>query len=159
MIETVTPRDAEQPSDITSSAGGPPAGRTFSWVSNLPASGSCGCSRGGVDRRPSPQARQFLSRRKCSAIDVLGVESRRSAIETTDASPKNLDAGDNRMHFSIDKLFHRRLLQKISASPPRPRTRWSRARPTRPAASTWSSWYTCRISRRRCQCPEQTTSG
>ena len=108
MIEKVTPRGAEQPRDITSSAGGPPAGRTFLKMSILPAGGSCGRSTGGVDRRPSPQARQSFSRKEWSAIDVSGVESRRSAIETTDALPKNLLAGDNRMLFSIDKLFHRR---------------------------------------------------
>ena len=108
MTERVEPRDAEQPRDEKSSAGGPPAGATESLGSLFPASGFRGCSTGGVASRPATPTRQSNSKRKRAALEMEEVVPRRSALETTDALPKNSSLGGNGMLFSIDRLFHRR---------------------------------------------------
>ena len=108
MTESARPRLAEQPSDGTSSAGGPPAGATRLWGSLFPASGSCGCSTGGVAPRPTTPARQSHPRMKRIAFENSKPVSQRSALETTDALPKNFSFGGNGLLFPIDRLFHRR---------------------------------------------------
>ena len=108
MTESEVARDAEQPRDETSLAGGPPSGATERGGSLFPAVGFRGCSTGGVDQRPSTPAWQSSPRMKRSAFEMEEVASRRSAIETTDALPKNFILGGNRMLFSLDRLFHRR---------------------------------------------------
>ena len=108
MTESARPRDAEQPSDDTSSVAGPPAGVTALWGSLIPASGSSGCSTGGVAPRPTTPARQSHWRVKKVALENTEVVSKRSALETTDALPKNFVLGGNGLIFSLDRLFHRR---------------------------------------------------
>lgn len=116
MTESVRPRLAEQPIDHASSAEGPAAGATILRMSLFPASGYCGCSTGGVDQRPSTPTRQSHPEVKRVAHVMKEVVSkRRSAIETTDALPKNFPFGGNGLLFSIDRLFHRR--RQASAAP------------------------------------------
>ena len=52
--------------------------------------------------------RQFHPRMKRAALGNLVVDSRRSALETTDALPKNFSFGGSGLIFSLDRLFHRR---------------------------------------------------
>jgi hypothetical protein len=108
MTESVRLKVAEQPSDISSSVEGPPAGTTFLSVSIFPASGSCGCSMGSVDPRPLTQTHQSQSEKNSVAFEIENVVPRQSALETTDALPKNFSFGGNGLLFFVDRLFHRR---------------------------------------------------
>jgi hypothetical protein len=98
------------------SVAGPPAGATALWGSLIPASGSSGCSTGGVAPRPTTPARQSHWRVKKVALENTEVVSKRSALETTDALPKNFVLGGNGLIFSLDRLFHRRSLRARSLS-------------------------------------------
>lgn len=109
MTERALPRLAARPSDVTSLAEVPPAGATFLMMSTIPASGSCGRSTGIVECTPTTNTRRFWSRTEMSAYRRMIVDSRRSALETTDALSRNkVGLDSNRMLFFVDRLFHRR---------------------------------------------------
>ena len=117
MTESVVPRDVEQPRDEKSSAGGPPSGATERGGSLFPAVGFRGCSTGDVAPRPATPTRQLHLKTKRSAREMEEVASRRSALETTDALPKNCSFGGNKLLFFLDRLFHRRFYKVLLFSP------------------------------------------
>ena len=105
----IIPRLTEQPRDDRSLNERPKAGATYLWVSLSPAFGSYGCSTDGVDRKPTMSSDRSHLKMTTVPVETLQVEpTRRSALVTTDALPKNIPLGSNGLLFSIDRLFHRR---------------------------------------------------
>lgn len=113
----IIPRPTEQPRDDRSLNERPKTGATQKWVSLPPAFGSCGCSTDGVDRKPTMSSEKSHLKMTIVPTETLQVEpTRRSALVTADALPKNLSSGGNELVFSIDRLFHRRFISGTQQS-------------------------------------------